>query len=306
MKKFKNLLIALLAMFVFAVPVRAAQVNMWAYVYAWYGSYNADGTITTTRLTSGVTFKVLAIDSDTAETLYVYNDAANTSLTNPVTTTNFESAAVCKDMVAFSVDPTDATNDRYVDLMVVNTDGGYTAFYEDFDKYAHTIVIDQRPGMPHTGVIWFAHTTTSAVDTGIDFEYDTLVKDVRVEVVETASACVIDVGLGVTTETSYDADGFRDNVLLTTAGFVADTGFITAATSIEYYPVTTYGAFLYTAITGTGDPSGAAAVITSWDVGGKTYMGHVVTGANAKSLTYTVNTTATGEGYIYYEFVRMR
>lgn len=298
MKKFRNFLIALFALAVFAVPVQAVQVDMWANVYKWDGGYNADGTIKLTRLTSGVTFKVLAEGSDTAETLYEYNDAANTSLTNPITTTNFESSTVCNDMVAFSVDPTDSTNDRYVDLIVVNVDGGYTAFYEDFDKYTHTIVIDQRPGVPHTTCIWYSFTTTNEIDTGIDFEYDTLIKDTRVEVITTCSAGTIDVGL-----LTDDSNGLRDGVLLTTAGFIADTAIVTAGTSTDYQPDSTYGDLLYTIIAGT---DGNAAHDTGLNRdGGRTYLGHVVTGSASQSLVYTLNSTA-GIGYIYNEIVRLR
>lgn len=306
MRKFWKILLAFFLLFAFTVPVQAAQVDMWAYVYKWDGGYNADGTLLLKRVTSGITFKVLAIDSDTAETLFYYNNRANTELTNPVTTTSYNSSSICNDRVAFSVDPTDTTNDRYVDLIVVNTDGGYTAFYEDFDKNNHTIVIDQRPGVPHTGIIWWGHSALTQIDTGIDFEYDTLIKDVRVEVVSTCSGCTIDVGLGLSSETSYDYDGLRDNVLQTTANFVEDTGFITDGSTVDYYPVSTYGVFLYTKITGTDALTYSGSSVTNIAQGGRTYIGHVIKGTDATSLTYAVSSTASGGGYIYYEFVRLR
>jgi len=297
MKKLFKLLIVVMLVFALAGPACAEYQDMWANVYRWTGTMNGDGSMALTKITSGVTFKVLAIDSDTAETLYYYAKPAMTSLTNPVTTTSFADNAICNDKVAFKVDPTDATNDQYVDLIVTDMAGFYSAFVENFDKYTHAIVIDERPNISHVGTIWFAHATTVEQNTGAYFLPDTLVKDARVEVVETCLAGTIDVGL-YSSQTAGDADGFRDGVLLTTAGFIGDTGFITAGASVDYYPDSTYGDLLYTILSGTG---------ASWDAGGgRTFMGHVITAANASTVTYTVDSTTSGEGYIYVEHVRLR
>jgi len=293
MKKLFKLLIAAILIFMLAGPAYAEYQDMWASVYKWTGIIGADGKAQLTRLTSGVTFKVLQRNSDTAETLYYYNKDAMTSLTNPVTTTSFADNAICNDNVAFRVDPGE-TGDRYVDVIVTDTAGFYTAFIEDFDKYTHAIVIDERPGIAHIGTIWFAHAATTEINTGVYFLPDTLVNDARVEVVETCSACTIDVGL-LSTQTAGDADGFRDIVLTTTAGFVADTMIPTAGT-MTYYPDSTYGDLLYSIIA-----VGALPV-----QGGKTHMGHVITASNATTLTYTVSSTTSGEGYIYVEHVRLR
>lgn len=296
MKRFKLFILALLiAAFGFAAPVQAEIQDMWAAVYKWEGGMSADGKPVLTQLTTGVTFKVLAIDSDTAETLYYPVAKANTSLTNPVTTTNFASDTVCKDRVAFRVDPTDATNDRYVDLIVVDTVGGYSIFVENFDKYQHTIVIDERPNVMHHGIIWFGASSTSEIDTGIDFTPDTFVHDVRVEVVTVASAISLDVGI-LSSGTGGDADGFRANVLLTTAGYVKDTAVVTDGTTIDFTGASTYGVLLVTAITGSD------AVATG---GGKSYLGYAIDGTSTSSLTYTMNST-TGAGYVHYWFNRMR
>jgi hypothetical protein len=292
MKRFKRftLVLAILAIFI-AGPAQAALQDMWANVYAWKGGFNVDGSATLTKLTSGVTFKVLAVDSSTAETLYYYGGA--TSLTNPITTTVF-ATSVCNKQVRFRVDPTDSTNDRYVDLLVVDTNGGYTAFVEDFDKYKHTIVIDERPNILHQGTIWFGGVTADT-STGVVFLPDTLVSDVRVEVVTVASAATIDVGL-ISTGTSGDADGFRKAVLLTTAGYVADTGVITDGTTADWTAASTYGALLYKAITGSD---------ASISQGGRSYLGHVVRSGYAGTLTYQSAST-TAAGYIHYWFNRIR
>jgi len=303
---FKKLLIimAVVALvFTFTVaPARAEMQDMWAYVYKWTGAMNANGTLKLTRLTTGVTFKVLALDSDTAETLYYYNNDAYTSLTNPVTTTSFESATICNDQVSFRVDPTDSTDDRYVDLIVVDSTGGYTLYYEGFDKHTHALIIDERPNVLHHGCIWFAVSSNAETDTGIDFTADTYVHDVRLEVVTVDAGETYDVGL-LSSESGGDANGYRDGVSVATAGFPTDTGIVTAGASADYHAVTTYGALLVTAITGTG----AYASATGFDNGGKSYIGHIVAGASACSLTYTGSAgTDTAVGYIHFWFTRMR
>jgi len=295
MRKFKVFALAftLLAFFV-AAPAQAALQDMWAQVYAWKGGMNSDGSATLTKITSGITFKVLAINSDTAETTYVYG--GSTALTNPVTTANFESATVCNKLVRFRVDPTDATNDRYVDLIVVDTVGGYTAFVEDFDKYTHSIIIDERPNLVHHGMIWFGASSTSEINTGITFAPDTFIQDVRVEVVTVASGVTLDVGI-LSSGTGGDVDGFRKGVLLTTAGYVKDTGVITDGVSVDYTPASTYGALLVTAITGDG--------ATYSGGGGKSYLGYIHDGTSTGVLTYQ-NPSTTGAGYLHYWFNRMR
>jgi hypothetical protein len=194
MRKFKTLALAfaLIAVFI-AAPAQAALQDMWAAVYKWEGGMNSDGSAKLTKISSGITYKVLAINTATAETLYYYG--GSTALTNPVTTTNFAATTVGNALVRFRVDPTDATSDRYVDLIVTDTAGGYTAFVENFDKYTHSIVIDERPNIVHQGTIWFGASTTSEVNTGIAFAPYTMVQDVRVEVVTAASGATVDVGL---------------------------------------------------------------------------------------------------------------
>jgi hypothetical protein len=196
--------------------------------------------------------------------------------------------------VAFRVDP-GHTDDEYVDLIVTNADGMYSVFVENFDQYNHAIIIDERPGKPHVGIIWFTYGTTTEVDTGVDFRYDTIILDARVEVVATCSGCTLDVGL-----LTDDPNGFRDGVLTTTAGFIVDTGIITSGDSSDYTPDSTYGDLLYTILAGSDSGD------LHHTQGGRTYLGHVVTGSASQSLTYTTNSTRTNTGYIYIEHMRLR
>ena len=299
MKKIFKLLTALMLVFILVSPAQAVYRDMWAQVYSWDGSINSDGRMKLTEITSGITFQVLQADSDTIETLTEYGDATMTSLTNPVTTTNYALGTVMKSagVLSFRVDPGHA-GDEYVDVIIVDTAGGYTHFAENFDRYTHSIVIDERPNIMHHGVIWFGVSDATEVDTGIDFDYDTLILDVKVEPVTVDATETLDVGT-LSTGTAGDANGFRLLISVATAGFPTDTAIITGGTNIDYVPVTTYGALLVTAITGSD------AVAT---VGGATMLGgYVITGANEQSLTYTGSAGSdTAVGYIHYTFVRMR
>ncbi len=298
MKRFKLFTLVLVAFaFFIAAPAQAVIQDMWADVYTWDGKMSADGKPTLTLKTSNITYKVLAVGTTTAETLYYYNTPAMTSLTNPVTATVFTSATVGMDRIQFAVDPTDATSDRYVDLLVVDLVGGFTAFVDNFDKYTHAIVIDERYGIGHHGTIWFGAASIAVQDTGIHFIAGSFIQDVRVEVVKAGDGLSLDVGI-LAAATGGDTDGFLANILLTTTGWVTDTGVITAGTTIDWTAATTYGALLYTAITGSD------AVATG---GGRSYLGHIITSeTSAGNLVYGMSTTDSTGGYIHYWFTRGR
>ncbi len=271
MRKLFKFILALAVVFCMVAPVQAAYHDYWANVYSWDGKQTVDGKPVLTRLTSGVTFKVLAVGTDTSETLTYYNVEAMTSLTNPVTTTNFASNSVCNDRVAFRCDPTDATNDRDVDLIVVNTTGGYTAFVEDFSYYNHSIIIDQRPNIQHHGCIWFAASIIET-DTGIDFDYHTAIERVAIEVTTVDAGETLNVGL-LSTGTGGDADGFIAAMSVAAVGYTlnssANVGALLRSDSQD---------FLYAV-----------------------YSNH------EQSLTYTGTTDQdTAAGYIHYFFTRMR
>lgn len=293
----KKVIIALLAVFMLTGMAQADVYDYWANVYRWDGSMNGDGTMALERVTSGITFKVLAVGADTAETLTYYG--GTTSLTNPVTTANFASATVCDDKVAFRTDPTDSSDDTYVDLIVVDTAGGYTAFVEDFSPYDHSIVIDERPNIVHHGVIWFAPNNNSEADTGIDFDYDTRILNVSVEVVTIDATETLDVGL-LSSETSGDANGLVAAASVAVATYLdACKPTITAGTAETYVSTASVvGALMGKSLAGAN---------TATDEGSAYCWGHDIVGANAKSLTYTGSAGSnTAAGYIHYDFIRMR
>jgi hypothetical protein len=239
------------------------------------------------KISDTVTYKVLAVGSNTSET--IYSTQAKASMTNPVTTTVFATL----DRIDFWCDPTDATNDLAVDLIVTDTDGGFTAFVEDFTPSMRTVEIDERPNVMHHGVIWFGVSSNVATDTGIVFAPKTAVEDVAVEVITADSGMTLSVG------TSDTAAGFRTAVSMTSTGFIADTGVITGGSTIDYVPATNYGSLLTTAI------SGSDAVAT---VGGNSKKWHFVNAAGTDDDLYYTGSAGsdTAVGYIHYFFTRLR
>jgi len=292
MKKRFSILTAFLLILLVAAPSFAAIQDMSASVMRWSGNYNADGSPGLSRATTGITYQVLAKGSDTAETLYAFGSKSLASKTNPITTTVFATDGE----IRFRIDPTDSTTDRYVDLIVTDTVGGYSTFVKNFDRFTHTVVIDERPNIEHHGLIWWTDSTTNEKSTGINFLADTMISDVRVETVTTTVSGTLDVGLQ-----TYDSDGLRNDISTATAGYTADTGFITSGTSVDYYPVTTYGALLATAITGTG-----ASSANHLSSGGLTRKPVIITTDASGILVYTGNSAASGAGYLHYWFTRMR
>ncbi len=297
MKKWKwtGIFLAAVAVLMFSVPVDAAQKHFVAQVYKQdMNKFGTQGQLSATyEVKTGITYKVLAKNSNTAETILSGSGfgIATTAKTNPVTTTVY---AADGGRIDFWCDPTDVTDDRYVDLIVIDTNGGFTAFIEDFDSYNHRIVIDETPGIVHHGVIWFGPTET-ATDTGINFLPKTVIHDVIVEVITTDST------RGMTVGTADTAAGFLNGVSMTTAGFIKDTAVITSGSNADYWTVSTYGTLLATAITG------ADTNVTT--LGGRTMLfGHYVNTSGTDDDLYYAGSqgTTTAAGFIHYFFTRMR
>lgn len=285
MKKFFGFIIAIILVMTFAVSAHAANYDYWAEVYRTENT--TVGEMELERITTGITFQVLTIDSDTEATVTVYNDDSTTSLTNPVTSTNFESSTVCDEKVRFR------STASTVDLIVVDEEGGFSVFIEDFSPNKHRIVIDERPNVMHHGVIWFDYSDDTATDTGINILPDTFIHDVRVEIV------TVDAGETLGVGTLSTATGFRWAVSTATVGYPSDTAVITNGSTSDYTPASTYGPLLVTAITGS-DSSTAH--------GGKSYIGHITTTAGTDDDLYYTGSDGsdTAAGYIHYFFTRMR
>jgi hypothetical protein len=285
--------VAILALtMLFAGNAQAVNRHYYANVYKQTNEGITPIETPSAQITSGITYKVLATGANTSESLLANAGTHTTgaSKTNPVTSTVFGTDG---GRIEFWCDPTDSTTDLYVDLIVVDTAGGYTAFVHNFSPYMHSIVIDERPNIVHHGVIWFATTSATNFATGITFAPYTEIENVVVQVVTTDSGHTISVG------TSDTAAGFRTGVSMTSAGFIADTAVITNGSNIDYVPATTYGTLLATAITGSD------AVATVGGITRKTYF--VTTVGTDDDLEYTGGASAsTGAGYIHFWFVRLR
>lgn len=297
-KKALTYLTVLLVALAFAVPAQAEFKDMWAKVYKRTSASEREDALT--EVTSGITFKVLQRNSETAETLYYYNSNAFTSLTNPVTTANFASNTVMRQAgeVSFRVDPGES-GDRYVDLIVVNTVGGYTAFVPDFDEYSHRIILDQRPMVQHHGMIWFSGqvsgaTTATVTDTGVNFEAGTWITNVWRETSTISYEDSIDIGL-LSTGLGGDDDGFLDGCSISNAlqSVYGDSSDPSLTIDVAFYSIV--GAFLDANL-----PTGA-----------RNMGGHLIQAGRSSDLVYaTVSVSnpyaATARGYIHYTFVPAR
>jgi len=271
----------------FALPVFAVNYDYTATVHKRNSLLGNPGSIE--RLTTGVLFKVLTVDTNTAATITKFNNNAATAVTNPVTAANFALATVCDGKVQFR------TTASSVDLIITHATGGYSTVIRGFTPNDHTIIIDETPGIIHHGLIWYSSNDNVATSTGITFVPKTAILDVWVEQIVIDNTETLNVG------TSDTAAGFRSAIALNTGaeGFTADTGVITGGTTLDYYAVANYGTLLTTAITG-GD-----AVATG---GGNSRKPHFVnTAGTDDDLYYTESAGGdTAAGYIHYMFIRLR
>jgi hypothetical protein len=315
-----------------AAPANAAAegawLDMWAKVYAWDGSMGADGRAILTERNSGITYVVmLANSSATLEVLYLHGriPQAGNALVNPVTATDFANDLKGNDMVSFRVDPNGATGTGVtVDLIVVDQVGGYTAFVEDFTVNDHSIVIDERPNIEHHGVAFILTTTSSTeIETGINFEKNSRISDMLIEVGTVfsggAGSSFIDVGI-LSSGTNGDSDGFIYMAQLATAGY--HSPFRPGINRTSYYISTageapcfgcgaldlTMGTFLGNFDTGTE--------VTSLAGSGRGLFHReqlMIHGSWETSLTYTFGTAEaygttaeSGWGLIHFWFTRIR
>jgi hypothetical protein len=276
--------VVLLALFV--APSFAANYDYTATVYKRTGNTGANDL---TEITTGIQFQVLDVDTNTAATITRFGVNAGTAVTNPVTAANFASATVCAGKVKFR--NTAAT----VDIIVTHNTGGYTTVVRGFSPNMHTIIIDEQIGVVHHGMVPYASNNNVATDTGVDFPVGTLILDVWVEQVTVDNSETLNVG------TADTAAGFRTALALTTGaeGLTADTGVITAGSTLDYYAATNYGTLLTTAITG------GNALDTG---GGNSRKPHYVKTAGTDDDLYYTETSGgdTAAGYIHYMFIRLR
>ncbi len=169
-----------------------------------------------------------------------------------------------------------------VDLYIM-APGGQFVVYRGATPGLNEIPVDV--GRLHqTAVIPFSANDTPAAtekDTGFDFPlYTQVLPYPTVRVTSVDATETIDVGLS-SGETAGDADGFLALASVATAGLVKGT--ITNGTP-------TLGALMY--------------VQDSANAGDEAREGHVITGSNATSITYTLSTGSdTAEGFVILPYI---
>lgn len=311
MRKLKMLIVlasivALIGAAAFGVgPAEAATKHFVAQVYkgdqAKFAFFGNNPPVS--ELKTGVIYQVLQYNSSASETLYSSGGwFAGASKSQPVTAATYASDG---GRIDFWCDPTES-GDTYVDLLVIDASTGFSTVVRGFTANTRTVIIDETVGVEHNLTIPFTISDTSETSSGVSMSYPRLVKDVRLEVVTaSATSATINVGILSTGTGAGDADGFLSGSALATAGFVADAAVPTSGASIDYYPATTYGALIATAITGTG-----AMTTTSgkYNNGGFSLKGYVYTGGSAPQISYTGSSsdTTSAKGYIHMTFVPLR
>lgn len=263
----KKLSIIMAALLLFAANASAAFYDYNAGVYKITNT--ASGGVELSEVTSGIQYKVLTINTDTAPTIYQFGDFALTQKDNPVTDdstptygTNFDSDTLIKFRSTAST----------VDLIVNDTAGGFTAVVRDFSPNMHRVVIDERENVVHTGVSWYTCSDASEVNTGITFGYDTTVHEFYAENITAATLAGGKIDFGLDADgTGGDADGFVVDWNPDTTGYLAMT-------------LASQGAYL--------------------DNGSIWYPnGHQIDGTDDGEITYTCDAAAAAAaGYFHYVF----
>jgi len=227
---------------------------------------------------------VFICDAGTKTLATIYSDAARAAKTNPISRAQF---ATDGKIVFYGASSS-------YDITVAHSDGSVSKL-SGVTPNDHTITMN-RDGVDKCLVFPMVFNAGGTeTDTGLDLPVGVIVHEVRVEVVTVDATETVDVGL-LSSETSGDADGFVAAVSVATAGFPALAVFTTGANE-TYLSAVKYGALMGSSVVG-------ADVVG--DAGNVVRLGHVVTGSNAVSVTYTPSTSDTfvGYGYVYFRHLR--
>lgn len=242
-----------------------------------YLSTQPEGLITTGCL-------VMVYDAGTKTLGTIYSDVLSTAKTNPISRSQF---ATDGKLVFFSASSS-------VDITVAHSDGSIGK-YLSVTPFHHTLYL-QRGGVQKCLIFPMIYNAGGTeTDTGIDLPYNVHVHDVLVEVVDVDATETVDVGL-LSSETAGDADGFIAALSVASAGFIKPH-VNTAGGNETYVSTAKYGVLMGPAIVGTD---------VDKDNGIARGFGHIVSGSNAVSVTYTPSSsdTFTGYGYIWFRHLR--
>lgn len=227
---------------------------------------------------------VFIYDAGTKTLSTVYGDFASAAKTNPITRSQF---ATDGKLVFYGL----ATS---YDIFIADSLGN-VAFYDAVTPNTHVLPL-ARTGVDKMMVVPFLFNAgATEVDTAVDFPVNSIIHPPFVEVVTIDATETLHVGL-LSTETAGDADGLLVAVALGVAGFIRP--WIITDGANEDFVATPYLGVLI--------GLGSAGTDAANDFGQSGGHGHIVTGSNAKSLSYTPSTSDTAAGYIYVPFKILR
>lgn len=222
-------------------------------------------------------------DAGTKTLSTLYSDDIRTSLTNPISRSQFAT----DDMIKFFSAST--SHDIYI-----NTAAGDEGFYAGITPSDHLIQVNTSGVKKHLVIPFTA--ATAETDSGVDLPLNTWVSKLMVDVTTADTSETLDVGL-LSTESGGDANGFLSGVSLDSTGFIAPIA-NTAGTTETYVSTYSYGALMGPGVVGTNAAS---------DFGNGHVPGHVVSGSAAQSIVYNESAGATtGVGYIHLWFEHLR
>lgn len=227
---------------------------------------------------------VFVYDAGTKTLSTIYGNDNLLARTNPITRTVYDTIGKVEFWAA-------ATS---VDIFIAD-DRGNTAHVPGVTPTQHVLQL-HRDGISKCFVAPFIFNAGGTeVDTGLDFPLNTVIQDFAVEVVTVDATETLNVGL-LSSETNGDADGICVGASLASATFLRPWT-ITNSTTEDFVATTLKGDLLGV---------GAVGSSANNDFGQPGGWGHIVTGANARSLSYTPSTSDTGAGYIYVFFRHLR
>jgi len=227
---------------------------------------------------------VFVYDAGTKTSSTIYSDAALTAKTAPISRAQFATDG----KISFY------SQSSSHDLFIAHSDGS-VAFYAGVDSKRHTLPLSRSNSHKLLVFPMLFNAGGTETDTGLDLPLNSHVVDAFVEVVTVDATETVDMGL-LSSETAGDADGFLAAVSVASAGFVKPYT-ITAGGNETYVSAAKYGVLMGPALVGTD---------VDKDNGMPRGFGHIVSGSNAVSVTYTPSTSDTfvGYGYIAYRILR--
>lgn len=242
-----------------------------------------DGFSPTGDVTSGVYAFVYDAGTKTLSTLYA--DSTGTSLSNPISRSQFATDGKVKFYGS-------ATS---YDIFLAHSDGS-VAFYAGVTPQTHALRLG-RTGVDRVLVFPIvSNAGGTETDTGLDLPYKAWVYDVAMEVTTAESAKNVDIGL-LSSETAGDADGLLVQASAAATGLVKPFS-ITAGSNYYYISATKYGALFSLGHVGADTTNADPGIAKGW--------GHYVTGSNAVSVTYTptASSSLVAYGFLYFKLMR--